>query len=254
MNLLIDIGNTMTHVAVAGKTRILSEFRVETHERHSFHLVMNKLGRYKMKIQSAAISSVVPSRDEFWQNFVIRTFGFKPLAVSGRSFLPITIRIEKARTLGADRICNAVYGYLAFKKRQNVIIIDLGTATTYDVILKNGDFMGGVISAGIETSARALHSKTGKLPLLSYSQFKFPRRVTGKNTLNAIQSGLMYSASITIDGMIKQISKDYGRKFKIVLTGGLAKTVYRKINTKAKLETNTVLKGLNYILNYNNLV
>jgi type III pantothenate kinase len=132
-----------------------------------------------------------------------------------------------------------------------VIVIDLGTATTYDVILKNGNFIGGIIAPGIETSAKALHANTGKLPLVGLKQLRFPRKVVGRNTLEAIQSGLMYSASISVDGMIRQIEKDYNSKFKIVLTGGLSKVVYHRISFKAKLEKNMVMKGLNEIIKYN---
>ncbi len=251
MNLLIDIGNTFTHVAICGRTRILHEFKFPTHTRIAEGDILKKLSRYRKKIENAAISSVVPAKDDFWENFVSKNFDKDALMVSGKIPLPIKIKVEKPHSLGADRICNAVAGYYLFKKKNNVMIIDLGTATTYDVVMKNGDFKGGVIAAGIETSAKALHSNTGKLPLLRSKQFTFPRKVVGRNTLEAIQSGLMYSASFSVDGMIHQIEKDYHKKFKVVLTGGLAKRVYRKIDFKTKLQNNMVLTGLNHILKYN---
>jgi len=254
MNLLIDIGNTFTHFGVAGKSRILFEFKVLTHSRISASEINKKLSRYERKIESAAISTVVPSKTEFWKLFVSKTYGIRPLVISGNTRLPIKIKVKNPGKLGPDRICNAVAGYYLFKKKSNVIVIDLGTATTYDVILKNGDFVGGIISPGIETSAKALHGNTDRLPMLKTRQFLFPRKVIGRNTLEAIQSGLMYTASFTVDGMIKQIEKERHCKFKIVLTGGFAKRVFRKIEHKAKLESGMVFKGSNYILQYNSMV
>jgi type III pantothenate kinase len=251
VNLLIDIGNTFTHVGVCGKSRILHEFRIPTHTRIAASDILKKLNSYKKKIDNAAISSVVPSKDDFWKGFASRNFDIDALMVSGKIPLPIKIKVEQPHSLGADRICNAVAGFYLFKKKNNVVVIDLGTATTYDVILKNGDFIGGIIAPGIGTSAKALHSNTGKLPLLRSKQFTFPRKVVGRNTLEAIQSGLMYSASFSVEGMISQIEKDYHKKFKVVLTGGLSKRVYRKINFKTKLQNNMVLSGLNHILKYN---
>lgn len=251
MNLLIDIGNTATHLAIAGKTRILHDFTIPTHDALEPDYILRKAGKYINKIKYSAISSVVPSKDNSWIHFIEKRFKIRSLLVNYHTPLPIKIKIEKPVSLGADRICNAVSGFNMFKGRENVIIIDFGTATTYDVILKTGHFLGGIITPGIETSASALHSNTGKLPLLATKQLRFPGRIVGRNTLGAIQSGLMYSASITVDGMIKQISKEYGRRFKIVLTGGFAKLIYRRIEHKVKLEKNMVIKGLNQIINYN---
>ncbi len=254
MNLLIDIGNTFIHFGVAGKARILYEFKIPTHSRISASEIHKKLNRYEGKIVNAAISSVAPSKTEFWKGLVSKIYGIRPLVVSGNTRLPIKIKVKNPRKLGPDRICDAVAGYYLFKKKANVIVIDLGTATTYDVILKNGDFVGGIISPGIETSAKALHGNTGRLPMLKTRQFLFPRKVIGRNTLEAIQSGLMYAASFTVDGMIKQIEKEYHGKFKIVLTGGFAKRVFSKVGHKVKLGSSMVFKGLNYILQYNSMV
>lgn len=250
MNLLVDIGNTSTHIGISGSNRILFNFALATNTNYSIPEIQKKLSKYKGRIKFAAISSVVPSKDVFWKSFIQKKIKINPLIVTSKSKLPIIIRIKNPVTLGADRICNAVAGYSMFKGKSSVIVIDLGTATTYDVILKNGGFVGGIIAPGIETSAKALHSKTGKLPMLRYKEFRFPRKIVGKNTLEAIQSGIMFSASILIDGMIKQIEADYGRKFKVIMTGGLSKLIYRKVKSNIKLESNLVLKGLDQIIKH----
>lgn len=252
MNLLIDIGNTFTHICISGKARILYDFIIPTHVKPVQEDVLKKIHKYRNKIENSAVSSVVPAKDNSWRIFIEKFFKIHPLFISNKTPLPVKIKIENPASIGADRICNAVAGYNHFKDRDNVIIIDFGTATTYDVILKNGYFTGGIIAPGIETSAASLHRNTGKLPMLTNKQFRFPGKVVGRNTLEAIQSGLMYSASITVDGMIGQIEKEYKRKFKIILTGGFAKLIYRRINHKVKLEKNMVLKGLNQIIYYNN--
>jgi len=251
MNLVIDIGNTLTHVGFFGGRGLVYEFKIPTNSRISNEKIYKKLARFSKTVQSYGISSVVPNKDGFWNRFVTKYFKHMPLFISGKVELPIKIRIKNAKTLGADRICNAVAGYNLFKGKSNVIVIGLGTANTFDVILRNGDFEGGIIAPGIETSSKALHFYTGKLPLLRQTQFIFPRKVTGRDTTQAIQSGLMYSASKAIDGMISQIEKDYHRKFNVVLTGGFAGIVHRKLSHKTKLEKNLVLKGINDILKYN---
>jgi type III pantothenate kinase len=254
MNLLIDIGNTFTHIGLGAEKRIGYDFKFPSHEKIGGPQVLEKLKGYRSKISFAAISSVVPPKTDFWIKFISKYFGIKPLIINANISLPIKIKIKGENSIGSDRICTAVAGYFLFKRKSNVIAIDLGTATTYNVVLKNGDFLGGIISLGIETSAKALNFNTEKLPLLTPRQLLFPRRVIGRNTLEAIQSGIMYSASFSIDGMVNQIEKECRRKFKIVLTGGNCRRMYRRTTHKARLEKYLVLLGLNHILHYNIMV
>ena len=112
---------------------------------------------------------------------------------------------------GSDRICLAVSGYEYYKKK-NVIVIGLGTANTFDVILKNGDFIGGLISPGLAISAKALFDLTEKLPLIENENFKIPKGIIGKNTEDAVKAGLMYSAFYAVEGIAGHIEKKYKRK------------------------------------------
>jgi type III pantothenate kinase len=228
----------------------LFEVIVLTHEKPDFKHISHKLSKYSKKIIAAGISSVVPAKDKQWADFIQNKFEIKPLFVSEKLKLPVKLKVQNAKTLGADRICNAAAAYAISRGRKNVIVIDLGTATTYDVVLKNGDYVGGIISAGIVTSSKALHDYTGKLPALSSRQFVFPRKAVGRNTLEAIQSGVMFNASMMVDSMVRAIKKEYPGEFEVVITGGLAPKIHRKIETKARIEKNLVLKGLNSILQF----
>lgn len=254
MNLLIDIGNTFTHIGIAGETHIANDFKFPTHSKIVASQVLKKLGGYKRKIKNAAITSVVPQKTAHWKEFVSKYLNVRPLILSAKVPLPLKINVKRLDSVGGDRICGAVGGYFFFKGKSNVIVVDLGTATTYNVILKNGEFEGGVISPGIETSAKALHLYTGRLPLLKARQFIFPRRVVGRSTVEAIQSGLMYAASFSIDGMIKEIEKEYRCEFKVILTGGNAARLNKRIEHNAKSEKFLVFLGLNRILQYNLMV
>jgi type III pantothenate kinase len=139
--------------------------------------------------------------------------------------------------VGSDRICNAAAGYKYFGRKHNVIIIDFGTATTYDIVLKSGEFIGGVIAPGIGTSAESIHTKTSKLPLIPTEKLIFPKNPAGRNTL---------------EGMVKRLEKTNKVKFKIILTGGFAPIIQERTVLKTEIRKDLVMEGINYILHYNN--
>ena len=253
MNLAVDIGNSYTHLAVFSGQKEVENFNISTNNFDSVSICKKYLKKYSGKIKSAGISSVVPSKNEFWNSFVAIYLKTKPLFISNRINLPIKLKIEKTASLGTDRICNSVFGFEYFKKNENVIVIDFGTANTYDVVLKNADFIGGIIAPGIETSSKALNLNTGKLPLLKKSDFKFEKSLIGKNTKDAIRSGLMNYALYATEGIISSIKKELKKEFKVIITGGNAKKIQNKLSFKTIYIENTVLKGINIILNYNNL-
>ena len=132
-----------------------------------------------------------------------------------------------------------------------MIAVDLGTAITYDVVLNQGEYIGGVISPGIETSAKALKIFTSKLPMLKSNDFIFSRKIVGKNTIEAIKSGVVYSALVSFEGIIKGIERELKRKFKVILTGGFARLIHKETSIKTVVKPNLVLDGINYIMNFN---
>jgi len=249
MNLAIDIGNSFTHLAVYTEAKPAMSFKFPTHSAFNRQALNKRLSVHKNAISAIGISSVVPAMDKAWKEYAIKYFKLRPLFVNYKTHLPIVLNIKKPWSLGSDRICNSVFGYLYFKGKENVIIVDMGTANTYDVVLKKGYFTGGIIAPGTETSAKALNLNTGKLPELT--NFTFGRRVIGKNTFEAIRSGLMNYPLFATEGIIKAIKKEHRSKFKVIITGGMAKTIRKKLSIKTIYIENTVLDGINLILNYN---
>ena len=249
-NLAIDVGNTNTHIGLFSKKLV----KTSAFPTHNSSLIKDSEDIFSIlnnnKIKNCAIASVVPDYEKFWDNFIGIKFNIPPLIINNKTLLPIKIKVKNSNLLGADRICNAVCGYNYFGGKHNVIVIDLGTATTYNVILKNGDFIGGIIAPGIRTAAKSLNIYTGKLPLLNEENLVFPRFVIGDNTTAAIQSGLMNSSLHALEGIVKAIKKEKKREFKTIITGGLAKPFQKRLEFSPVYIENSVLIGLNQIMDY----
>lgn len=253
MNLAIDIGNTLTHFGLYRTDKPVLRFSVPTHSKVNVREIHLKyLANYSARITHSAIASVAPSLTKTWMEYIKKYFKFMPVIVNNKSYLPIKVKVKNSDTLGADRIVNAAYGYMKFKEKENVVVCDLGTANTYDVVFKNGDFIGGIIAPGISTSAVALKQNTEKLPLLNIRDFRFNKSIIGKNTKEAIQSGLMNYPLYATEGIIKAIEKELKRKFEVIITGGPAKLIQKRLNIKSCYVENAVLDGLNMIINYQN--
>jgi type III pantothenate kinase len=252
MNLAIDIGNSFTHLALFDKKRVIK--RLNFPSNLAFNIIDEKvkgsLGKLLGKIEKIGLASVVPLSSSWWNDATIIMFKLAPLTVNYKMPLPINIKVKKPESIGADRICNAVFAFEYFKGKENVIIADYGTANTYDVVLKNGDFIGGIIAPGIDTSAKALSLNTGKLPLYSYGDLKPATRLIGRDTREAIHSGLLSYPVYATEGIVRGIEKDLKRKFKVLITGGSAKKVRKLLTIKTYYAENAVLEGINMILNH----
>lgn len=251
MILAIDIGNSFTNAGVFRKNTLLFKSMFPTSEDLDGDKIYRQLKGKTHGLQIAGISSVVPEMKHYWKVFFDNYFDIKPTYISAKLKIPIKLKVKKPQNLGSDRLCNAVAGYEMFQHRQNVIVIDFGTATTYDVVLKNGDYLGGIITPGIETSAQSLYLKTSKLPLLTFKKLKFPKKPIGRNTKDAMNSGIMYSALDSMENMVRRIEKFLKLKFKIIITGGLSGLIYKKTSLEVIRKYDLVLTGINYILRYN---
>jgi type III pantothenate kinase len=249
--LAIDIGNTLTHLGLYESNKIVfnQHFPSQTAVPK---FVLQKLHR-KIKNEkfSAGVASVVTGESKKWKKIVKEHFGIYPLEIGKDIFLPIKLQVIRAESLGADRICNAVAAYEYFQEKENIIAVDFGTATTYDVVLNTGEYTGGIIQPGIEIAAKSLNAYTSKLPALKPRNFTFPHRVVGNNTINAIRSGVIYSALASFEGLIGKIEKEYRKKFKVVLTGGFSELIHSETAIKTVIRKNLVLDGINFIVKYN---
>lgn len=247
MNLAIDIGNTNTCIAVFKGNKIVRRFSQTTNSPPAN--LINNLRKYE--IRHIGISSVVPTKTLKWRNILLNNFKADALIISNKTKLPINIKLNNTQTLGADRICNAVFGHSYFNPPRNVIVISLGTANTYDVILSNGDYIGGMISPGLSMLADSLRRNTALLPLVDIGELKKPVQLIGKNTVSAIRSGIIHSVVFTIKEFIIRTGKIYGKKFNVILTGRNSEILRSKLGENIYYLPDSVLYGINTILNYN---
>jgi type III pantothenate kinase len=252
--LALDIGNTLTHLAVYDGKKIIYLRKFPAHSGLRKNILKSAVRKFGKNIDRAGVSSVVPGVNKNWRKQITQYFSVEPIFVNHRIILPISLNIKSPQKLGADRICNATAGYEYFGKKQNVIAVDFGTAITYDVVLRGGNYIGGIISPGIETMAKSLNSYTSKLPKLKSTDFIMPKRIIGKNTVEAIKSGTLYAALASFEGIVDKISKELKTKFKIVITGGHAPQIHSATRLKTVIRENLVLDGINSILMYNYVI
>jgi len=246
MILLIDIGNTSTKVAtydiITNKVKNYSTFLSCKKN------TIKKIIRYvkNKRIKHSLVSSVVPTIYKIIKKNLsknkIKVFEFKDKIIKKK----IIINVTKKLQVGSDRLVNAI-GSLNFYKK-NCIIIDFGTATTFDIALTKNIYQGGIIAPGINLSLRSLSEFTAKLPLI---KIFYQKNVIGKNTKSAINSGVYIGYSCLINGIIEKIIKQTKKKYLIVLTGGYSKMFKKNINYKTVVNKNITLLGLAMIAKVN---
>ncbi len=251
MLLVIDIGNTNIVIGVFLNNRFLS-FRLSTNlkttqDEYCINLY-NLFNLYSIsdKPYGAIISSVVPQITPKIHKAIQTIFNIKALEVGPGIKTGMPIKYDNPKEVGADRIVNAIGAYEEFKNA--LIIIDSGTAVTFDVINKKGEYIGGAISPGIHISADALSEKTAKLPRVPIQR---PKSVIGRTTIQSIQSGLFYGYLSMIEGMVKRIRNDMGTDCKVIATGGDGAMFYRYIDLIDYYRPHLTLFGLKVIYERN---
>tara|TARA_B100000686_G_scaffold157851_1_gene165539 strand:- start:2007 stop:2765 length:759 start_codon:yes stop_codon:yes gene_type:complete len=243
MNYLIgDIGNTNIKICKVNKNfRVINTYLFETKNFNFEGELKKKLKKITKKNtnKNVLFSSVVPKvykkiqrifRKKKLKTFEIKKFNLKKI---------MQFKVKKYSQLGSDRIANAIGAYDKFKS--NCIVIDFGTATTFDVIKKKGGYDGGVIAPGIKLSIENLFSSTALLPMFKLK--KYPKNY-GKNTIEALNSGFFWGYEGLINNIIKKIIKKNGINFKIVLTGGYSYFFKNRLVKKAEIEKNITMHGL----------
>tara|TARA_B100000963_G_scaffold341696_1_gene341646 strand:- start:1024 stop:1785 length:762 start_codon:yes stop_codon:yes gene_type:complete len=249
MILLIDIGNTSTKVAT---------YNIKTNKLNNYSAFLTckkktilKIIDYKKnkKIKYCLISSVVPAIYKIIKKRLsknkIKVFEFKDKKIKKN----IMINVKKKSQVGSDRIVNAIGSLNSYKK--NCIIIDFGTATTFDIVLIKNIYQGGIIAPGINLSLKSLSEFTAKLPLI---KIFYQKNVIGKDTKSAINSGVYIGYSCLINGIIEKIIKQTKKNYLIVLTGGYSKIFKKNINYKTVINKNITLHGLATIVRENNKI
>ena len=250
MLLVIDVGNTNTVIGLYSGKTLIRAWRIRT-ERNTTEDELNVLlagllttgGIATQTIARTIISSVVPPMANILDAFCRRYLGHAPRWVDPRQVEPMPILYSNPAEVGADRIVNAVAAYHRY--RQGLIVIDFGTATTFDAISPKGEYLGGAISPGIMISAEALFMKASKLPRVEI--FTPPKRVVGKDTGASIQSGLIFGYAGLVDGLVRRMHAEMGIPVKVLATGGLAPLMAEVAETIEAVEPDLTLEGLRLI-------
>jgi type III pantothenate kinase len=226
MLLVLDVGNTETTIGLFAGETLRQHWRVVTDSSRTPDelslLLRGLLAAVAVApgdVRGSAIGSVVPALTEPLGEACQALFGSAPVVVDGRSKLPIRLDVEEPMTVGADRIINTLAASRLFAR--DTIVVDLGTATTFDCITEDGVFLGGVIAPGVRTSAETLFRRTSKLPA---TELVAPARVIGRRTEECIRSGVVFGAVDAVDGIVRRIKAEWptSRVPLVIGTGGLA--------------------------------
>lgn len=224
MLLCIDCGNTNTVFAVWDGERFLANFRTSTeHQRtwDQYYVWLSQLMEHRnlpMDIDEVIISSTVPRVVFNLRVFADRYFGTRPLVVGKPDcILPVPPRVDEGTTVGPDRLVNTAGAFDRYGG--DLIVVDYGTATTFDVVAHDGAYVGGVIAPGVNLSLEALHMAAAALPHVDVTR---PASVIGTNTVACIQSGIFWGYVGLVRGISEHIKAEYGRPMRVVGTGGLA--------------------------------
>jgi len=249
MLLAIDIGNTDTTLGVFDG----EELRVTWHMATDIHrmvdeyaaLLLNLLhhqGLDTSDIKEIALCSVVPPLIATFEELFQRYFHISPLVVGAGVKTGVNIRMDNPREVGADRIVNAAAAHHLYSG--SVIIVDLGTATTFDTVSKEGDYLGGAIAPGIAMAAESLSRRTAMLPLV---ELVAPKQAIGTNTFTAMQSGLIFGYVGLVEGILKRINQELGGNARVVATGGYAEIIAKETRAFDVVDRNLTLEGLRLI-------
>lgn len=222
--LVIDVGNTNTVLGLYEEDRLVHHFRISTH-RHATSdeygtLVLSLLERRGIdptQIEGSILASVVPPVNRAFEMACTRYFGHTPVVVGPGVRTGMPILMDQPAELGADRIVNAVAAW--HRLQGPLVVVDFGTATTFDAVNVKGEYLGGAIAPGVEVSMDALFVRTAKLPRVELKQ---PGRVIGKNTVGALQSGLFFGYVGLVDEIVGRMRAELGGGARVLATGGLA--------------------------------
>ena len=257
MLIVLDVGNSNTVIGVYDMTakKLLFNWRITSHRQTADEIGLllfnlTKSAEISPKdIDSAIMSSVVPALDKLIIEAIKNYFGVDCMKVSIMLDLGIELRYAMPKELGADRIVNAVAAVSKYGIGKPIIVIDYGTAITFDVISKDGAYIGGVIYPGLETSIEALFGKTAKLPQVA---LEAPSAVIAQNTIEAIQSGVIYGNAGMTERIISMIKDELGTKdCLIIATGGQAKLMSNYTEIIHQVDTWLTLEGLRILYERN---
>ncbi len=249
MLLVIDIGNSNTVFGIYRQDELLHHWRLTTDKARTsdeyamlIHELFSMAGLHFTDVSDVIISSVVPPMLQVLEQLCRSYFDLQPCIVGPGIKTGMPILYDSPREVGADRIVNAVAAYEL--KKRSLIVVDFGTATTFDYISARGEYLGGAIAPGLVISTEALFEKASKLPRVEVAR---PPAVIAKNTVNSIQAGLFYGYCGLVDGIVRKMQQEAGDDPAVLATGGLASLLADVSETIEEVHPNLTLEGLRII-------
>ena len=249
MLLVIDVGNTNTVIGVYEGEKLIHDWRIRTVVDHTIdEYGMLILGLYQSSriraktVQAIIISCVVPPMLNILDPLCEKYFHLKPLIIGPGVKTGMPIFYDNPREVGADRVVNAVAAYEKYRK--DCIIVDFGTATTFDYVSPRGEYMGGCIAPGIMISSDALFKRAAKLPRVELSR---PRAVVAKDTVSSMQAGILFGYAGLVDGIVQRMKAEVQSEPLVVATGGLAAVVAAEAKSIDVVDEMLTLEGLRII-------
>lgn len=253
MLLAIDIGNTNVVLGVFDKERLVENWRVGTNAQitpDEYAMIFKDLfgfaGLEFKQITGVIISTVVPPLLPVMVEMSRKYFRIEPMVVTHELKTGITIRYDNPKEVGADRIVNAAAAFKLFGGP--LIIVDFGTATTFCAVTGKGEYLGGAITPGIKISAEALFQRASKLPRVELSK---PQKVIGRDTISAMQAGIVYGYAGLVDGIVERMKKEFAPDARVVATGGLAELVSPETRCIQEIKPQLTLEGLRLLYDIN---
>lgn len=253
MLLAVDVGNTNTVLGLYDEERLVHDFRIETSKGRTtdeYHVLLSNLlmlaGVRTTDVRASILASVVPSLNDTFVEAIDRAFDHEIMLVGPGIKTGMPILYENPREVGADRIVNAVAAH--HRVGGAVIVVDFGTATTFDCISDKGEYLGGAIAPGMEISASALFSRAAKLPRAEIAR---PPRAIGRNTVHSMQAGIVFGYVGLVDGLVERLRSEIGADCAVIATGGLAHLIEPESKTIDDIDEYLTLEGLRLLYERN---
>ncbi|MGI9861068.1 type III pantothenate kinase [Moorella naiadis] len=253
MLLAIDVGNTNIVMGIFAGRELKCHWRVASDRQKTadeYGLIVHQLAHYQgLKIQdikAVALASVVPTLTQVLAEMIAKQLGCQPFIIGPGVKTGMPIRFDNPREVGADRIVNGVAVYELYGGP--AIVVDFGTATTFDAISDRGEYLGGAIAPGIGIATDALFARAAKLPRVELVR---PPRIIGKNTIACMQAGIMYGFIGQVEGIITRMQAELGGRAMVVATGGLAGLIGPEVNCINKVDPMLTLEGLRIVYERN---
>ena len=249
MILVADIGNTNITIGLLHKRDLKANWRLNSRIMRTedeiwilLKMLLESEGFSWAQVDGFALGSVVPSLTPVFERVVKNRLHVPFVNVTSGLQMGIKILYANPQQVGADRICNAVAGFERFGGP--LVIVDLGTATTFDCVSGQAEYLGGIIAPGPETTATILHQAAARLPKV---ELQFPPSLIGRTTETSIQSGLMFGGVEIVEGLNRRLKQEMGENTRIIATGGLASILMPHLKTVERMEPNLTLEGLGLI-------